>query len=255
MLEIEGALPPARRRRRRPRPAGERQPPGHVPVTVVTVVFPERSQPSPELASEWLGTLSEEEVDQLLEEGLATLDRLLATAAAATGRPWVRRYSVDDVLAARIGFADGTGAAEGIFAQAVEIDARGGTATPRRERVARSQPLRRIAAVLRGRERQRTCEVLIPRVATDLDAGRTLAAVSSITPAVSLTVSELDGILEGDADHDADLEALRGMLPDLAEATREIDREDLDLLSLEQPTRDALKVAERAIRRVRLLDP
>lgn len=222
---------------------------------MVTVVFPERSQPSPELASEWLGTLSEEEVDQLLEEGLAALDRLLATAAAATGRPWVRRYSVDDVLAARIGFADGTGAAEGIFAQAVEIDARGGTATPRRERVARSQPLRRIAAVLRGRERQRTCEVLIPRVATDLDAGRTLAAVSSITPAVSLTVSELDGILEGDADHDADLEALRGMLPDLAEATREIDREDLDLLSLEQPTRDALKVAERAIRRVRLLDP
>lgn len=222
---------------------------------MVTVVFPERSQPSPERASEWLGTLSEEEVDQLLEEGLAALDRLLATAAAATGRPWVRRYTVDDVLAARIGFADGTGAAEGIFAQAVEIDARGGTATPRRERVARSQPLRRIAAVLRGRERPRTCEVLIPRVATDLDAGRTLAAVSSITPALSLTVSELDGILEGDADHDADLEALRGMLPDLAEATREIDREDLDLLSLEQRTRDALKVAERAIRRVRLLDP
>ena len=93
------------------------------------------------------------------------------------------------------------------------------------------------------------------RSSSRLFPGRTLAAVSSITPAVSLTVSELDGILEGDADHDADLEALRGMLPDLAEATREIDREDLDLLSLEQPTRDALKVAERAIRRVRLLDP
>lgn len=224
-------------------------------MTVVTVILTDQSFSSPEQASGWLGAISEEEVDEVLEEGLAALDRLLATTAAATGRPWVRRYTVDDVLAARIGFADGTKASEGTFNEAVEIDARGGTATPRRERIARSRPLRRIAAVLRGRESLRTCEVLVPRVASDLDAGRTLAAASSITPAVRLTISELDGALENDPEHDADLDELRQMLPALEAATGALDQEDFDLGAFERQARGTLTVAERAIRRVRLLDP
>lgn len=255
VIEIEGALPPARRRRRKPRPAGERQAQGHVPVTVVTVVLPELSFDTTERASEWLGTLSPDSVDDILEEGLAALDRLLATAAAATGRPWVRRYTVDDLLASRIGYATGTGASEGIFSEAVEVDARGGTAAPRRERISRSRPLRRIAAVLRGREPLRTCEVLIPRVASDLDAGRTEAAAAVITPAVRLTISELDGALEDDQGHDADLDELRNLLPGLEEATGGIGTREPVPGRLELQVGEAVAIAERAIRRVRLLDP
>jgi len=255
VIEIEGALPPARRRRRKPRPAGERRSQGHVPVTVVTVVLPDLPFTTAEQASQWLGTLSEDSVDDILEEGLAALDRLLATAAAASGRPWVRRYVVDDLLAARIGYATGTEAAEGTFSEAVEVDARGGTATPRRERVSRSRPLRRIAAVLRGRESLRTCEILVPRVVNDLDAGRIEAAAAAVTPAVRLTVSELDGLLEDDEGHDADLDELRELLPGLEEATGGIGTESPDLERLEVQVGAAVAIAERAIRRIRLLDP
>lgn len=254
VLETVGMLPPARRNRRKPKPDRGRDGRARVPLTIVTAVFADRELGDVGEAEEWLAGLGGEGCDRLLEEAFDSLDRLLATQAAATGRPYVRHWGDEDALAARVGYADGDGAYAGELDGALSIDVRGGAAAPRRERLSRSAPLRRVAAVLRGRESLRASEVLVPRVRADLDAGRVLEAAAVTEVAVALTVRELGGLAE-DEEHRADIAAMEAMLPDLATMTEGVVDTDTAWPGLGQEVEDALGVAERTIRRIRVLDP
>lgn len=220
----------------------------------MTVVFADREMVDVGEAAEWLESLDGEACDSLIGEALGSLDRLLATQAAATGRPYVRAWDDDDALAARVGYADGNQAYGGELEAALSVDVRGGTQTPRRERLSRSAPLRRVAAVLRDREELRASEVLIPRVRADLDAGRVIEAAGVIEVSVALTVRELRDLAE-DEEHRADMAALEAMLPDLALVTEGVVDNDMAWPGLAREVDRALGVAERAIRRIRVLDP
>ena len=253
VLETIGILPPARRNKRKPKPEQEREAKVRVPVSKVTVIFADLELGDEVAAGEWLAGLDPEECDEMLEEAFGSLDRLLATQAAATGQPYVRPWGEADALAARVGFADGDGAYAGELASALSVDVRGGAAAPRRERLSRAAPSRRVAAILRGRERPRASELLVPRVRADLDAGRVVEAAAAIEAAAALTVAELGDLAEDDG-HQKDVATLEAMRPDLASITEEIVDRLEPWPGLDRQVEDALSIAERMIRRVHVLD-
>jgi len=253
VLETAGMLPPARRNKRRPKPGGERSKGVQVPLTVVTVVFADLVLGSEEAAAQWLGGLAPAECDEMLDEAFDSLDRLLAAQAAATGQPYARPWGEADALAARVGYADGDRAYAGELVSALSVDVRGGAAAPRRERLERAAPSRRVAAVLRGREQPRASELLVPRVRADFDAGRLVEAAAGIEVAAALTLTELGNLAE-DSEHLADVASLEAMLPDLASTTEQIVDRREPWPGLDRQVGDALAVAERMIRRVHVLD-
>jgi len=95
VVESVGILPPARRRKRKPKPEGPAREPARVPLTVFTVVFAELTFADRTVAETWLDGLGPDGCDRLLDLSFESLDRLLATQAAATGRPYVTRWSED----------------------------------------------------------------------------------------------------------------------------------------------------------------
>ncbi len=256
VVETEGALPPARRRRRRPRKIQTVERTTSLPLTVVTVVLASQPLAGEAEAGAWLAAAEDDETTQaLLEDAMTAFDRALAAAAATTGRPVGEPVGVDLVVTARIGFGEGEQVYSGRFLDAIEIDARGGTASPRRERLERIIPLPRIAAILGGRQSLLACEVMIPRIRADLDGGRLAPAALSIHEASRATLVELEFAVEG-PDHEADLDRLEELLPDLAALPGEV-------LGAETPGPDeeaaiaarietALAVSERVIRRFRI---
>ncbi len=225
-----------------------------VSVSTVTVIRASVPFASEAAASDWLATATEDEATaELLGEALDTLDRALAAEAAATGRPYVGTVGLDDVIAARFGFGDGDRVSDGDYLEAFEIDARGGTARPRRERLGRTRPLARIAAIIGGREQAAACEFLIPRVRSDLDGGRVMSAALVIEVAVRATIVELDTVLD-DPDHSADLDRLEQMLPGLTELTDSVLTEGRPWAGLAASLEEPLSIAERVMRRRRALD-
>lgn len=254
MIETEGALPPARRRRRKAKRVEARQTVPNVAVSTVTVVLASAPFSSEGQASEWLTVATEDEAtSELLDQALASLDRALAAEAAATGRPYVPQFGVDDLITARFGYGDGDSVSDGRYLEAFEIDARGGTAGPRRERLNRTRPLARIAAILGDREQAAACEYLIPRIRSDLDGGRVMSAALVIEVAVRATIVELDKVLD-DSDHSADLDRLEEMLPELTELTDAVLTEGRPWPGLEESLNQPLAIAERIMRRRRALD-
>jgi hypothetical protein len=205
-------------------------------------------------ASEWLVPASEgDRVDSLIEEMLSTLDRALAAEAATTGRPYVRAIGIDDLVGARIGFGDGDRVSEGLYLEAFEIDARGGTASPRRERMNRTRPLARIAAIIGGKEDAAACEFLIPRIRSDLDGGRVLAAALVLEVAVRSAIVELDTVVDL-PEHEADLDRLEELLPDLTRLTDTALSEARAWPDLAESLEEPLGIAERILRRRRAFD-
>lgn len=253
VVETEGALPPARRRRRRPRKVVREDVPVTVAIAVVTVVRADEPFAGSPEADEWMRRVEDSDVTEaLLADAVATLDRARAADAAASGVPFGTPTAIDSILAARVGYGEGDQVASGRFLDALDVDARGGTGGSRRERAARTRPLARTAAILGGRERPAACEILLPRVRLDLSGGNEHAAAISIPAAVEATVRELEFALE-DPGHDEDLDRLEGLLPglgDLASRAMEGAMEEGDVARIEE----ALEVAERITRRRRILD-
>ncbi|MDQ2622488.1 MAG: hypothetical protein M3Y45_05550, partial [Actinomycetota bacterium] len=252
----EGALPPARRRRRQPRKIQTVERTATLPLTVVTVVLASEPLAGQSAAEAWLATTADDDVTQsLLEDALSTLDRALAAAAATTGRLPAEPAGVDLVVAARIGFGEGQQVYSGRFIEAVEIDARGGTASPRRERLERIIPLPRIAAILGGRESLLACEVMIPRVRADLDAGRVVPAALTIHEAARATLVELEFAVEG-PEHEEDLDRLEEVLDDLAALPGDVlgpgEPRPGDDPGIAARIESALRISERVIRRFRI---
>lgn len=255
VIETEGALPPARRKRRRPRKARVAERSVTLPLTVVTVVMASEPLEDEAAAAAWLeAAAAEEATDALLEDGLATLDRALAAGAATTGRVLGEPVGLDLVVNAKIGYGEGGQVYDGRFIDAIEIDARGGTAAPRRQRLERIVPLARIAAILGGREPLLACEVLVPRVRADLDAGRVDAAALTVHEAVRSTLIELELRVEG-PEHESDLDHLERLLPGLAALPAQVFDSDPAVArdpAVAERAGEALEVAERVIRRFRI---
>ena len=253
MIETEGALPPARRKRRRPKQSKRSETPTTVGVTTVTLVRAHEPLGGESEAREWLAGLEDDDfIQSLFDETFGSIDRALAAEAAASGRPYAAAPSLEQVLGAKIGFGDGDHVADGRYTDALEVDARGGTAGPRRERLGRTRPLARIAAILGQKEQAAACEFLVPRVRADLDAGRVLAAGLAIETAARATVVEFDGVLD-DPDHERDLDQLEAMLPDLTRMTDGLLTEGKTWPGLADSLEEPLRVAERIIRRRRIL--
>jgi hypothetical protein len=205
-------------------------------------------------AGEWLVPATEgDQVDSLIEETLSTLDRALAAEAAATGRPYVRAIGIDDLIGARIGFGDGDRVSDGLYLEAFEVDARGGTASPRRERMNRTRPLARIAAIIGEKEEAAACEFLIPRIRSDLDGGRVLAAALMIEIGVRSAIVELDTVLEL-PEHVADLDRLEALLPELTSLTDAVLTDGEAWPGLAESLEEPLGIVERILRRRRAFD-
>lgn len=205
-------------------------------------------------AQGWLARLDEDEFTQgLLDEALTTLDRALAAEASASGRPYAQAPALEQILNARIGFGDGDHVSEGRFTEAMDIDARGGTAGSKRERLSRTRPLARIAAIIGGKDTARACEFLVPRVRADLDAGRTLTAALAIENAIRATVVEMDPMLN-EPDHERDLDQLESMLADLTKMTDSLLAEAQPWAGLAESLEEPLAIAERVIRRQRIIN-
>lgn len=254
MLETEGALPPPRRKRRRPKKSGRTDAATHVSLVTVTLVRAHEPLGSESEAAAWAARLGEDDFTQgLLDETLDSLDRALAAEAAATGRPFAESPALEQIVNARIGYGDGDRLADGRFIDAFDIDARGGTASPRRERRGRTRPVGRIAAILGGKDEALACEFLVPRVRADFDAGRTYAAALAIETAARSTLVEMDAALDV-PDHEADLDELERMLPGLTVITDRALGDGRAWDGLAEEIEGPLRLAERVIRRRRVLD-
>ena len=142
--------------------------------------------------------------------------------------------------------------ADGRYTEALEVDARGGMASPRRERLNRTRPLARIAAILGGKDHIKACELLIPRVRADLDAGRVMAAALAAETAIRATVVEMDGALD-EPNHERDLDLLETMLADLTQMTDALLATPEVWAGLATSLEEPLVTAERVIRRHRIL--
>ncbi len=252
VTETEGALPPARRRRRRPRRAVESSPPVTVSVAVATVILTDQPFEGEAAAESWLGQLDSALTGELIDDALATLDRARAAHAAAAGVPFGTPSEADSIVAARIGCGEGDQVASGRFLQALEVDARGGTGQNRRAHLAQAGSLARTAAILAGREPAAACEVLVPRVTLDLATGNEIAARVAAEAAVGATIAELEFAVD-DEGHERDLDRLEELLPALAGISERARRGHADDGDLER-VEEAVEVAERVIRRRRILD-
>jgi hypothetical protein len=225
-----------------------------VAVTTVTLIRAHEPFEAEHEAAAWLDEVATgDSTDALLAEMLAALDRALAAEAAATGHAYAQAVRVDDLLTARIGYADGDRASDGLYLEALEIDARGGTAGPRRERLNRTRPLARIAAILGETDTAHACEYLVPRVRADLDGGRIMSAALTIEVAVRATIREMDLALD-DPDHSADLDRLEELLPDLSAMTDNVLAESEPWPGLADSLEQPLAIAERVMRRRRVLE-
>lgn len=254
VTETEGALPPARRRRRRPRKVTVTDAPVTVSIAVVTVIRADRPFDSETAAATWLDQLEDPDfTGDVLDDAIRTLDRARAADATTAGVPFGTPTGLNDLLAAKIGYGEGELVASGRFTEALDVDARGGTGSKRRERMTRTGTLAQTAAVLGGREELTACEALIPRIRFDLETGNEAAAFLAIAPAAGATIRELEFAVEDDG-HEQDLDRLEELLPSLHEISERAGQVEEDRASDRERLIEALELAERVIRRRRILE-
>lgn len=254
VTETEGALPPARRRRRRPRKVTVTDAPVTVSIAVVTVIRADRPFDSETAAATWLDQLEDPDfTGDVLDDAIRTLDRARAADATTAGVPFGTPTGLNDLLAAKIGYGEGELVASGRFTEALDVDARGGTGSKRRERMTRTGTLAQTAAVLGGREELTACEALIPRIRFDLETGNEAAAFLAIAPAAGATIRELEFAVEDDG-HEQDLDRLEELLPSLHEISERAGQVEEERASDRERLIEALELAERVIRRRRILE-
>jgi hypothetical protein len=123
-----------------------------------------------------------------VDEGLAVLNRVLATHRVAAADPHVREVSLDGALVVRVGYGTGDQVADGRWSEAVTVPVR----RRRERRVAALRPQERLAAVLSGRDSTLACEELALRARLDLDAGRGREAALQLRVALEAGIAELE---------------------------------------------------------------
>lgn len=244
VVGIDNPAPAPRRRlgRAKPKDADPRAAAPPVPMTTLTVITPTELGD----AEAWLGQIrdDDDEIDALIAAALELVNGAIHAHRAAVGDSSIPDVAAEAALAVRIGFGTGEDLADGHFTEAVEIPA----SERRRRRVEALRPTERVASVLAGRESVATCELLLLRARSDLDAGRAREGALQLRSGVAAMLAERDGFrADGQA---ADLEALMGSLDAIAAAadgalSGEPSAEHVEVISA------ALAIAERVLRRER----
>jgi hypothetical protein len=254
VIETIAAPPRPGRRRRRPREAEAAEPPAEVPLARATAIRAFEPFERGEEAAAWLASATAEEsaADAVVEVGMALVNDALHAHAIAAADPHSHAVTPERAVAVRIGWGSGEETAAGAFSEAREVDVAATKASPRRRRTEDMRPQERVAALLRGRERAATCEVLLLRARADFDAGRQREAALQLRVGVEALLAELLGALDDDG-HRKDIELLKGRTPALEVAAGEALTGDLPLESV-TAVRETLEIAERVLRRRRLLD-
>lgn len=255
MLVVQTLAAPPRpgRRRRKPRDAEAAATPPEVPVVRATAIRAFEPFDGPADAAAWLAgaIAAEESIDAVVATGIALVNDALHAHALAVADPYPAALTPERAVAVRLGYGSGEQTAEGTFSEAREVDvgAVGGPARRRRQEEVR--PQERVAALLRGRERPEACETLLLRARADLDAGRRREAALQLRIGIEALLFELREALD-DPDHARDIKALEERRPAVEAAAERALRDDL-AAEAERSIREALELAERVLRRRRLL--
>ena len=254
VVETIAAPPRPSRRRRRPRDAEAGAPPAEVPLARATAIRAFEPFERREEATAWLAAATAEEagVDAVVDVGIALVNDALHAQAIAAADPDSHAVTPERAVAVRIGWGSGEETAAGAFSEAREVDVAATGASRRRRRTEDMRPQERVAALLRGRERAAVCEALLLRARADLDAGRHREAALQLRVGVEALLAELPGALDDDG-HREDIESLESRLPTLEVAAGRALTGDLPPES-ETTVRETLEIAERVLRRRRLLD-
>ena len=252
VVETLGAPAPPSRRRRRAKQADPGKEPVELPLTRLTAVRAHKPFSSAEEADGWLRRSGDEEaeVDALVAEAIALVNRALHAQALASADAGAGELRPDRAATVRIGYGSGDEVAAGRFTVASVVDLRGGD-SPRRRREEDLRPQERLAAVLGGRERADACESLLLRARADLDAGRTREAALQLRVALEALLVELDGAL-ADPGHGEDMAELAARKGEAGEAANAALRGELDAERARQ-VRELTELCERVLRRRRVL--
>jgi hypothetical protein len=138
-----------------------------VPMTRVTVAFPERFSKQAE-AEAWVEETSgsADARGAAVRSATVLINKALNALRAGARDPLVQDIGATRALAIRIGFGDGDELADGRWREAREL------AKPRSGRLDDVDPQTRVAAVLAGRERVHPAETLLERARLDIQQGR-----------------------------------------------------------------------------------
>jgi hypothetical protein len=237
-----------RPRRRRPRPAKPDGDSPQVPLTRLTVIPAEPSEPAT-AGRELQRTAGDPEAaEALVTAGLRAVNTILRAHRVAIHDPYGHEIGRDAVLVARIGYGTGDGLAEGRWEEAVEVPQQ-----VRRQRRAQAlRPQERLAAVLAGREPIDVCETLLLRARADLDQGRPREAALQLHAGLQALLAELPG--SAGSDQAADLAVLQGRLESIAEAAKEAIAGELSPERTDEVA-GTLGICERVLRRRQILRP
>jgi hypothetical protein len=251
-VQTLAAPPRPSRRRRRPRGSDAAAPPAELPLARATAIRAFEPYDHPEEAAVWLATatVNEAAIDAAVEAGTVLLNEALHAQAIAAADPHVATLAPERAVAVRLGYGSGEQIADGAFSEAREVDV-APAGSPRRRRQEELRPQERVAAVLRGREAFAACEALLLRARADLDAGRNREAALQLRVGVEALLAELPAALDHD-DHRTDIAALEEDQTAVEVAAAQALAGDLSP-EAEATISDALQIAERILRRRRIL--
>jgi len=253
VLQTLAAPPRPSRRRHKPRDAEAAPTPPEVPVARATAIRAFEPFDGPEEAAAWLvgATASEQAIDAVVATGIVLLNDALHAQAVAAADPHPATVTPERAVAVRLGYGSGKQTAESTHSEAREVDVRAPGGSVRRRRQEDMRPQERVAALLRGRERADACETLLLRARADLDAGRRREATLQLRVGIEALLAELPEALD-DADHTRDIKALAERRPAVEAAAEGALKGDLTP-EAETSVRETLELAERILRRRRLL--
>lgn len=254
VLQTLAAPPRPNRRRRRPREAEAGPVPPAVPLSRATAIRAFEPFDGAAEAAAWLAATSAADavIDAVIATGLALVNDALHAHAVAAADPHTATLTAERAVAVRIGYGSGKETAEGAYDEAREIDVHATGASGRRRRQEDLRPQERVAAILRGRERFAACEPLLLRARGDLDAGRRREAALQLRVGVEALLAELSEALDDDG-HREDIEALSARQEAIDDDAEQALRSDLPP-EADTTIREALEIAERILRRRRVLD-
>jgi len=251
VIETLAAPPPPRRRRRKPKDAEAGELPS-LPLTRVTAVRAHEPFEAEEDAAQWLAEAiaAEDAVDDAVAAAARLVNRALHAQAIAASEAGWQELRPERAARVLIGHGSGDQVAAGRFADAREVDLRGG-ASRRRRRDEELRPQGRLAAVLGGRERADACETLLLRARADLDANRPREAALQLRVALEALLVELDGALT-DPDHEADMAELKERRKQAGDAANAAVTDSLSIED-ERHITELTELCERILRRRRVL--
>jgi hypothetical protein len=253
VVQTLAAPPRPSRRRRKPRDAEEAPAPPEVPLARATAIRAFDPFESAEEAAAWLAraTVDEAAIDAVVATGIALVNDALHAQAVAAADPHLAAVTAERAVAVRLGYGSGDQTAEGTYSEAREVDVHEPGGSARRRREENMRPQERVAGLLRGRERADLCEALLLRARADLDAGRRREAALQLRIGVEALLFELSETLDDDG-HRRDVAALEERRRAVDAAAERALRADL-AAEAETSVRESLELAERILRRRRLL--